>query len=351
MINEYGLYRSQLKGYLFEIIIMELLRKNKFTEINVSTESRDRVRETREGFIEFKGRGCWHQIDCPCDYCGQIPFSYPLRLLVEVKFYKTPLEKKHIRGYIGIIKDIQENYFVADGINPQNLYPRKMEIGVYFSASGFQAEAEKLAYAHGIKTVSYENNYLLDRIKTLIDELEKNYLSVKCMKNNIWNSFRQELIQVIRYGHLASEIRYRNYWADGYMRVLDNIHKSLVEIKSSFIATTVTGVFLHFVSAADFPVELFQESDRGSCTIHYEYDNFGNRFFWMEISGDDSHRRFFFTPPESLDQASVYGHEIVLNEKERIFKVLNVTIELNGVVRNLTLSIDEDWLDLARNNA
>ena len=225
MINEYGLYRSQLKGHLFEIIIIELLRKNKFTEINVASEPCDRVRRIREGFIEFKGRGCWHQIDCPCDYCGHIPFSYPLRLLGEVKFYKTPLEKKHIRGYIGIIKDIQENYFVADGINPQNLYPRKMEIGVYFSASGFQAEAEKLAYAHGIKTVSYENNCLIDRIKKLIDEFEKNYLSVKCMRNNVWNGFRQELTQVIRNGYPSDVRRYRNYLADGYTEVLDEIHK------------------------------------------------------------------------------------------------------------------------------
>ena len=83
-------------------------------------------------------------------------------------------------------------------------------------------------------------------------------------------------------------------------------------------------MFLHFVSDADFPAELFLNSDFGRCTIHYEYDNFRNRFFWMEISGDDSRRRFFFTPPESLDQASVYGQEFVLNEKEIIFKVLKL---------------------------
>lgn len=176
MRNESAKYRSQLKGYLFEIIILELLQKNNFYNIEVDDEPRDRVRQNREGFTEIKGRGCWHQIDCPCDYSKQIPFSYPLRLLGEVKFYQSPLEKKYIREYIGVIRDIQENYFVTDGANPNSLYPRKMEIGAYFSANGFQEEAEKLAYAHGIKTISYENNYLINKIKKLIDELEKNYL-------------------------------------------------------------------------------------------------------------------------------------------------------------------------------
>ena len=93
MDREFGLYRSQLKGYLFEIVILELLRKNNFYEVNVAREPRDRVREDRPGFIEFKGRGCWHQIDCPCDYSELIPFMYPIRLLGEVKYYKKPLEK------------------------------------------------------------------------------------------------------------------------------------------------------------------------------------------------------------------------------------------------------------------
>ena len=70
----------------------------------------------------------------------------------------------------------------------------------------------------------------------------------------------------------------------------------------------------------------------------------------MEISGDNRRRRFYFTPPESLDFASVFGNEIVLNEKERIFRTLNVNINLNGISRNLTLHLDQDWLDAIRHN-
>lgn len=349
MEHENKNYRSKLKGYLFEIVIMELLRKNQFSYININSESNDRVREICPGFIEFKGRGCWHQIDCPCDYNKLIPFSYPLRLLGEVKFYKNQLSKEHIREYIGVIKDIQENYFVADGVNPQDFYPRKMEIGVYFSANGFQEEAEKLAYAHGIKTVSYENNYIINELKRLIEELERNYLSVNCLKDHAWNGFRQEFIDSIRYDYNSDFYEYRQHLADGYDEIIEKIRQALVNIRSSFIATTATGVFLHFVGNSDFPYELFQHTDEGRCRVYFDIDNFGNRYFWMEISEDDFRKRFYFTPPETLDLASVFGKEFVLNEKERLFRTLNVNIRLNGISRSLTLHIDQDWLDAVRN--
>lgn len=342
MENEYGSLRNQLKGYLFEIVIMELLLKNQFSEINVPSEANDRVRESRQGFIEFKGRGCWHQIDCPCDYIKLIPFSYPLRLLGEVKFHKTPIEKKYIREYIGVIKDIQENYFVSDELNFQNFNMRKMEIGVFFSASGFQKEAEKIAYAHGIKTISYKNNYLINKIKSLIDELEKNYLSVKCLKDN---TFRLEFKDAIRFGY---HINRYSYFADGYTEIINNIRFCIKNIRASFIATTATGVFLHFVGINDFPYELFSQTDQGRCRVFYENDNFNNRFFWIEISGDNQRRRFYFTPPESLNQAAVFGKEIVLNEKERLFRTLNVNINLNGLSRSLILNLDQDWTDAVR---
>ncbi len=346
MRNEFGIVRSQLMGYLFEVVVLELLHKNGFSEIDVAREPQERVRETREGFVELKGRGCWHQIDCPCEYNRMIPFSFPLRLLGEVKFYKSPLEKRYIREFIGVIKDIQENYFVTDAMAPRDIYPRKLETGVYFSANGFQAEAEKLAYAHGIKTISYANNYLLDRVKHLIEELEKNYLSVRCLKED-WRDFRSDFVRCLRNGYQTDAFRGRDYWADGYQYVLNELSEAIREIRTSFIATTATGVFIHFISDAGFPVELFQDTDEGWCRVYYGHDNFRHRHFWLEITGDEHRRRFYFTPPMSLDRALLYGQNTVLGEKERLFRTLSVNIAVNDVSRNLILRIDEDWLDAA----
>ncbi len=347
MEREFWQSRNQLRGYLFEIIIMELLRKNQFSDINIASEPADRVREVRSGFIEIKGRGCWHQIDCPCDYNHLIPFSYPVRLLGEVKFYKSRLSKDLIREYIGVIKDIQENYFAADGVDLQNYYPRKTEIGAYFSANGFQEEAEKLAYVHGIKTISYKNNYLINRLKFLVEELENNYISTRILKDHRWNDFKNSFRNAIRHG-IDINSEYNPNLADGYLEIINEITQSFLSIRSSFIATTTTGVFLHFLGDSEFPYRLFQETDEGRCRVFYEYDDFRNRYFWMEITGDEQRRRFYFTPPESLDYAAVFGSEIVLNEKERLFRTLSVNIQLNGISRSLLLYLDQDWLDAIR---
>lgn len=347
MERESGFWRSQLKGYLFEIIISELLAKNNFSRITPALQPNDRVREIRPGFIEIKGRGCWHQIDCPCEYKHHIPFSYPIRLLGEVKFYKSPLEKKHIREYIGVMKDIQENYYVTDGTTLEDHYPRKLDIGVYFSANGFQAEAEKLAYAHGIKTVSYDNNYLVSRLKSLIELLEEKYLSVNCMKGRVWNDFRSEFVRLVSFEGKNEKDDHWGYWNEGYMAVIGEIRSTLLSIKTSFIATTATGVFLHFVGIDCFPEELFRHSDEGSCCVHYDRWLDGSLRFWLEITGDEKHSRFYFTPPKSLDRAALYGQASVLEEKEVLFRVLNVNIQMEEITRNLVLRLDEDWLDVA----
>ncbi len=352
MKGENNISRGQLRGYLFEVIISELLYKNGFDKIDLNHEPNDRAREIRKDFIEIKGRGCWHQIDCPFDYNRPVPFSYPLRILGEVKFYKSPLSKKHIREYIGVLKDIQENYFVSDIENPNDVYPRKMEIGVYFSATGFQEEAEKLAYAHGIKTISYSNNCIIDNLKNLIIEIEENYLSVRCMNPDVWSSFKECFLYAIRSGNMNifninNNSDFNSFVEtqlnERFFELVYRTHISLFNIKSSFIATTATGVFLHFVGPDRFPEELFRETDYGYCRIFYSGDS-ENRRFGMNIDGDNKHRNFYFTPPESLDNAAIYGGEEVLKEKERLFANLNVNIELNGVSRNIILQIDRYWL-------
>ena len=340
MQGDHNNSRSQLKGYLFEIVIMELLRKNNFSEIDVAAESRDRVRQLRSGFIELKGRGCWHQIDCPCDYNKPIPFSYPLRLLGEVKFHKNAIDKKHIREYIGVLKDIQENYFVPSGTDPDALPERKTEIGVYFSANGFKTEAAKLAYAHGIQTISYKNNYIINQIKNLIEELEEDYLPAKDVIEH-WSDFRHDFISILRGTHIPNN----PYFPEKSYPVLNALQHSLSEIKTSFIATSSPGVFFHFISDSVFPTELFYASDSITCRIHYDHDQQQNISFWLEFDGDEYNRKFYFTPPEFLDRSAIFGTHPETSASGRPL-TLNMNIELNGILRNLTLNLDDEWLYL-----
>jgi hypothetical protein len=355
MLGEPETKRGQLKGYLFEIVVLELLRKNGFTRVNPGFEPTDRVREPREGFIEFRGRGCWHQIDCPCDYQSMLPFMYPLRLLGEVKYRNKPLQKSYIREYIGVIKDIQENYFALDGDTDDILPSRKMEIGVYFSANGFHAEAEKLAFAHGIKTISYQNNHLIDRIKTLIEELESQHLSVNCLDRRTWGMYKKCFTNAILHGDYYGIAAPPYNLSSACIRILDEIRMSLGTIRTSFIATTATGVFLHFLSKHRFPEELFENHDDARCRVFYETQTISNednrRNYYLTFTNDPVERRFYFSPPKSLNQASVHGGEVVLNEKERLFRFLKVNIMLRGIARNLIFELDRDWMDAVRNES
>lgn len=343
MIGENDAKRAQLKGYLFEVLILELLRKNGFDVVDADNEPNNRIREKRKGFIEFRGRGSWHQIDCPCDYVYQLPFTYPLRLLGEVKFHKNAISKAYIREYIGILKDINENYYSDDGNDISNYYQRRMEFGVFFSANGFQVEAEKLAYAHGIKTISYKNNHIVNKLKNLLEILEENYLSVELLSNGRWNSFQEDFLYAIRYG--VSDYQPFSFLVDypGYIELIGNIFTSLNNIKTSIIASTATGVFLHLISEFEFPIDMFVETDSRECEVYYDRQR---KVFWLQISGDIQERQFYFTPPTGLKEAALYGTINVKNEKERVFKELRFSIEVNGMLRNLSLRINRDWLNL-----
>jgi hypothetical protein len=301
-------------------------------------------------FFEVKGRGAWHQIDCLCDYETILPFLYPIRMIGEVKFNAKPLKKDKIREFIGVIKDIQENYFALD--NTAIPSHRVTELGVYFSANGFDEQAEKLAFVHNIKTISYKNNYIVDRIRKYIRQLEINYLVASdCLASGRLNSFLQAFTNYLKSiddDRLFVEFLNFARPANGIDRVLHRLSAEMGRIRASFVACTSAGVFLHFIGYTDFPVALFQNTDVQECKVHYSViDNTDSRRYWIELSNDLERSKFYFTPPESLEEAAFYGGEIVLNEKNKIFKSLQASMKINGIKRNITIILDEKWLEKA----
>lgn len=353
MLGEDKKQRGILKGYIFEIAVLELLQKNGFTAFIPDHTSPDYdvlFKEERAGFVELRGRGSWHQIDCPCDYHRIMPFCYPMRILGEVKYHGTPIKKQHVREYIGVLKDIQENWIVAANSTSAILRPRLTEIGVFFSASGFDDEAEHLAYAHGIKTISYANNHFIANIKNAIDDLEANHLTVKCLKD--WSAFRKSLITNL-HGMDHQNLVYRfPYWINSSPSIyhtdpLDSLRKSLDAIKTTFFATTSSGVVLQFLGSRNIPSHLFENTDHGKCKVYYTVKN-RKRYYWMEFTDDNNPTdpaRFYFTPPESLDQAAAFGGKLVLDEKKRIFKQLSINIEIENKLRSLIITLDNDWFE------
>lgn len=343
MRNEQSRDRGRLKGYMWESVVLKLLAENGFDELQ--TVDGTRTRRLRAFFLEMRGRGSWHQIDCPCDYKHFIPFINPIRLLGEVKFHTQRVDKALIREFIGVLKDIHENYFVPDNFTARPTQ-RHTEIGVYFSANGYEPEAERLAFAHNIRTLSYENIEILQQLKEIIQEMERNFLSAaRCIsadnQGNFIEMFRAILAAI---PDAIPDFIGRFAPSAGFEQLAEELQQSFLSIESSFVASSSGGALLHFIGLADFPNELFAGADNQLCRVYYEGTERSRRFY-LEFSDDHQRRRFYFSPPTSLEQAVFFGPTAALNEKRQIFRSLHLARQINGIARNLTLILDNDWVE------
>lgn len=349
MRGENNTKRGMVRGSLFETVLRILLEQSGFSLVRPGAEHAGKVRMNRANFVVLKGRGGWHQIDCPFDYDGFIPFLYPVRLLGEAKFLQKEVQKNSIRSFIGVLKDIQENYFVDDSLTDSMVRGRRMELGAFFAANGFNPEAEKLAYTHGIRTISYRNNLAIADIKDRILLLEERYISSAKLSES-GRGGRKDFIEkfemVLRGEKTGEEFAWDFDLQPSAGQALEELGDFLREIRTNFLASTDTGVLLHFLGEEPFPEELFSQSDEARCRVRYVLTGQETRFY-LVFSGDERERRFYFTPPDSLSEAALFGGN-VLDEKERHLKVLHTQIMIKGLRRSLDIKLDQDWLEARR---
>lgn len=354
---------SILKGWLFEIVIRQMLLQNGFSQVPLDNRKSINARAvlSRDNFIELKGRGGWHQIDCPCDlnYCS--PFMFPIRLLGEVKFTKKKVDKAVVRQYIGVLRDIQENYFVTNPkIVRDNKPKRVLEVGCIFSANGFDAQAENLAYAHGIKTISYENNVAIDRIKQSIEKLVEENAFLKDIDKvgkylkSILNQFFQNgerfvFRDSINFSTIGGFVYYDvgEIFTGDYIQSLSDLLNDITTIRGNFIATTPEGLLLHFVGEKEFPYNLFNDSDHAQYRLHIEKSNRtggGDAFFLSFVRGNGEYGKFYFSSPDVLKKAIKENWKQVLDVKQRFLYKLVVHKEIKGMHRTLILDLDNNWV-------
>ncbi|MDO4921260.1 MAG: hypothetical protein Q4E64_05490 [Phascolarctobacterium sp.] len=354
--------RGQIRGFLFEYAILKMLQNNGFGIVEIP-DTEERIREKRRNFIELKGRGAWHQIDCPCDYNIISPFMYPIRILGEVKCYKNPIEKEKIRNFIGVVKDIQENYFADElELDITGLPKRFIEVGAFFSYSGFNKEAEFLAYAHGIKTISYQDNFLVAGICDAVYQLEKN-ISYKNFTNKGMKAYRD----IIERLHIAdrekffenlNQLQLDDYFSDEldiktkgisgfYVYNLKKFIDNLLTVKSSFIATNDDGLVIHFIGDGAFPNEIFEDRDEAFCNVYYRGTN--QKSYWLELEKynyqeyghkEKENTKFYFSPPRLLLEAIKNSEENIKSIKQEIFHKMVVHKKINGKQRTLIIHIN-----------
>lgn len=283
--------RGQFQGYLLEAICKRLLEDAGFTEIPPETDRI--VRASTGSKIEIYGRGTKHQIDLPYEFNYHIPFVNPIQVIGEVKFHCKPITKEYIREFIGVIEDISSNYVVFNLNDISNLQERRLIQALYVSAEGFQVEAEKLAYAHNIKLISFIGNPVLKPIMDYIVNTGINFAQGGYLENI--NFTRNDLLSIFDY-----------------------------EVKSYFLATTRTGLLMYFVSNDTFDFD--ELSYKSNARIFYKTnESTGDPlpYIIMVLNGVE----FFSTLPTEIYKSFVEEHRRegnAINTKERHFGPLTI---------------------------
>lgn len=372
-----------IRGYLYEIFVGKHLKDNGFDECVKSKTTRGCVVNSKG---EIEGRGEYHQIDFAGVYTKLTPYIYPLRVLAECKYYKSPLKKHIIRQYIGVMKDISENYYVPSETKKSNKesvfdkqIPRFTDIPIIFSVNGFNTHSENLAWAQGINLVSHRGIPIFDEIINLIDSIAQDIKDF-CSHNRCNES---DCIKLIRFAinqvNISNRTSFFDYEDKLRELIIDNdfedfdvlfsyyfneflfkkvfeFTKKLKNINTFIIATTEKGTVLNLVSEENFPIEYFQISNgsinspeynpnRAQVGVYFEQigENNQERVFYFQFNrnGEEDQRKFYFQPNKQMlsDQFPELSEKKRIDLKKEFVGILTFIYEIEKVNRVLELEV------------
>ena len=331
--------KSQMRGYLYEILISHLLVKNNFRKCVQNDDGASNCGLVSEDG-EIQGRGTKHQIDFVGVYTNNIPFVFPIRLLAECKYWKKKVDKSFIRAYIGVHKDISENY-LSSQMNEKN---RFLDIPIIFSANDFDKEAVKLAWAQGINIVSHSRLPLLQDILLFIQAI------VDSVPENLYTNLKRFVQEVIN-NHIEETPEFRdiaNALLD-YDENLTNFPEYLIncrdmQVKTFLFATNEKGILINLISRDEFPDRLFLESNSVDCMIYFD-DNSSDdneRVFFITLNGDNEQRKFYFQANNELMKRGFKNQSLNnrMQQKLNYFSELSIFKSINGLQRLVKLKVN-----------
>lgn len=337
----------QLRSYLFFCVCEHLLIKGGFSPAKINEE--EGIRPYREYGCEVKGRAQWHDVDGVYVFRAATPFMQPLRLCVEARFFDRKLGKTHIREFMGKMQDISQVYLKEEDGRISHRKPYH-EQGVFFSMNGFTQEAEDLAAAHGIQTISYGAQPIMESIyRSIVDIARWIQEKISFADQEEVARFYRYLRQVIVHGDEPSAHFLQEDYGDEWMMLVDEITAELLMIKSSLFITNDHGIYIHALSKDTFPIQHFMHTDKGICQVHLTKKN-RKKYHYFTVN--DSTKRFYFTRPSFLEDAQLLGVRPTMqqslfdmNEEQRE-SMLQLCVQDQGIMRYLCLSVEGRlWVD------
>jgi hypothetical protein len=163
---------EQVRGYLLEEALAWLLRNSGY-QLITSVLAGDPWLVMGGAGLAVRGRGAEHQADVLGEYAFTPPFSLPIRMFVEAKFYTDPVGLGTVRNAWATVSDINE---FDVGPHP---HARYRYVYALFSASGFTAQAQRFAVTHQISLIDLSLDVyrqLLDAIETAASQMHRHTL-------------------------------------------------------------------------------------------------------------------------------------------------------------------------------
>ncbi len=337
----------QVRSYLFFCVCEHLLKKGGFAPARYCDE--EGIRALREYGCEVRGRSQWHDVDGVYVFLAATPFMQPLRLCVEARFFDRKLGKTYIREFMGKMQDIGEAYLREEDplLSHRRQYRNQ---GVYFSMNGFTAEAEELAAAHGIQTISYAAQPLMEPLyRCIVDAARWIQEHVRFETPEKMSRFMTDVRRLLIADDKQAALALQSQFGDELLMLADEIILALSELKTSLLITNNHGIYLHALSKEEFPLSSFMHTDEGVCQIHMEKRG-RRRFHYFTVN--DSIRRFYFTRPSFLGDGALLGvrpslqQSLFVLEESRPQSVMQLCVQDQGIMRYLRLGVEGRlWID------
>jgi hypothetical protein len=342
---------SAARGAILEELVLHLLALVGYRVVKADAEG------TREGHsgLEVKGRGAWHQIDALAAFDRTPAFMYPLRLMVEAKCYSAnaPVEIGVVRNSVGVLKDIVENFFTfrpSEGDQTEIPVPRFNYHAAIFSTSGYSSAAQRYAMAHQVFLIQYSRIRVLEPVIQGLLALNQSHLSKKdALPNHKTMSalLREELRQMLTHGEVPVSSQFNILNPAGRRHVRENIVTPLLAIHGSYFGMLQGRWPMHLLAYKSLPPTAFADQDEVLCRL---YGRESDRWAFVPVNaqeGDPNWFRLEFDiPAEILEMVEAARDDkvAIANVKKEQFSTLDLAGKIDGILRQIRLRVDEDWL-------
>lgn len=347
-----------IKALLLEEVLLNLLKHSGYIPVN-STENDPTLKDGSAG-IEVKGRGWNHQIDAIADFAMSPPFSYPIRLLLEAKFYADPIGIDIIRNAVGVLKDVDE-FWVSNNLD-RMAKPRYHYQYAIFTSSSFTFPSQQYAFAQDIYLIKLENNKYFLPIVNAIDSLTfEDFHGESNLKIDIHlSTLRKKIRESLKYSNDYEFNTYITYNSFSQEK-LSNIFQKSTALSSSYLGMISQRFPIFLTPSPTFNIQNLIVDP----TIRICWDN----DYWYIVKRtancrylSDDDILFSFDLPEDIFKLYTDNDMLTprkaLDLKGELMSSIQIVFQSSDqrLISSIELRLDDNWLENAkrhmdRNNA